>query len=94
MDNKAERREAVSTEKTGPKSWIRKTPGVCGGEPCVRNTRHTVAGLVEWKKQRLTDARILEHHPDLTQADLEAAWAYYATHREEIERAIKEDAEA
>jgi uncharacterized protein (DUF433 family) len=84
----------VSTEKTGPKSWIRKTPGVCGGAPCVRNTRHAVAGLVEWKKQGLTDARILEHHPDLTQADLEAAWAYYATHREEIEQAIKGDAEA
>jgi len=92
--NKLERRQAVSTERAGTKSWIRKTPGVCGGEPCVRNTRHTVAGLVEWKKQGLTDARILEHHPDLTQADLEAAWAYYATHREEIEQAIKEAAEA
>jgi uncharacterized protein (DUF433 family) len=60
----------------------------------VRNTRHTVAGLVGWKKQGSTDARILEHHPDLTQADLEAAWAYYATHREEIEQAIKEAEEA
>jgi uncharacterized protein (DUF433 family) len=41
----------------------------------------------------VTDARILEHHPDLPPADLEAAWAYYATHREEIEQAIKEAAE-
>jgi uncharacterized protein (DUF433 family) len=92
--NNLERREAVSTEGTGPKSWIQKSRGVCGGEPCVRNTRHTVAGLVEWKKQGLTDARILDHHPDLTQADLEAAWAYYDAHREEIEQVIKEDAEA
>ena len=60
----------------------------------VRNTRHTGAGLVEWKRQGLTDARILEHPPDVTQADLEAAWAYYATHREEIEQAIKEAEEA
>ena len=90
----SERRQAVSTERSVTKSWIQKTPGVCGGEPCVRNTRHTVAGLVEWKKQGLTDARILEHHPDLTQADLEAAWAYYDAHREEIEQALKEDAEA
>jgi uncharacterized protein (DUF433 family) len=37
---------------------------------------------------------LLEHHPDLTLADLEAAWAYYATHREQIEQAIKEAAEA
>jgi uncharacterized protein (DUF433 family) len=84
----------VSTERAGTKSWIQKSPSVCGGESCVRNTRHTVAGLVEWKKQGLTDVRILEHHPDLTQADLEAAWAYYATHREEIDQAVKENAEA
>lgn len=84
----------MSTERSGTKSWIQKSPGVCGGEPCVRNTRHTVAGLVEWKRQGLTDARILEHHPDLTQEDLEAAWAYYTTHREEIEQAIKEAEEA
>ena len=87
-------RRTVATDKTGTKSWIQKSPGVCGGEPCVRNTRHTVAGLVEWKKQGLTDRRILEHHPDLTLADLAAAWEYYTTHREEIDRAIKEAADA
>ncbi len=88
--NIPEWRRAVSTEKTATKSWIQQSAGVCGGEPCVRSTRHTVAGLIEWKKQRLTDARILEHHPDLTQADLEVAWGYYARHRDEIDQAIKE----
>jgi uncharacterized protein (DUF433 family) len=76
-------------------SWIEKTPGVCGGDACIRGTRHTVYGLVEWKRLGLTDARILEHHPDLTQADLEAAWDYfYKRHREEIDQAIQEDEEA
>ena len=84
----------MSTEKTGTKSWIQKSPGVCGGEPCVRNTRHTVAGLVEWKKQGVPDTRILEHHLDLTLADLAVAWEYYATHRDEIDQAIKEAEEA
>jgi uncharacterized protein (DUF433 family) len=28
------------------KSWIQTSPGICG-EPCIRNTRHTVAGLVD-----------------------------------------------
>ena len=84
----------MSTEKAETQSWIQKSAGVCGSEPCVRNTRHTVAGLVEWQKQGLTEARILEHHPDLTLADLEAAWAYYATHREEIDQAIKEAIDA
>jgi uncharacterized protein (DUF433 family) len=75
-------------------SWITKTPGVCGGDACVRDTRHTVYGLVEWRRLGLSDARILEHHPDLTQADLDAAWGYYEEHRDEIDRAIREDAEA
>ena len=66
----------MSSEKTETKSWIQTSPGVCGGEPCMRTTRHTVAGLVEWKKQGVTDARILEHHPELTLVDLAAAWDY------------------
>jgi uncharacterized protein (DUF433 family) len=80
----------VSTHKTTTKSWIETTPGVCGGEPCIRNTRHTVSGLVEWKQLGLSDGRILEHHPDLTPADLEVAWAYYASHREDIDRFLQE----
>ena len=76
------------------KSWVQKTPNVCGGSACIRKTRYTVYGLVEWKQLGLTDARILEHHPDLTQADLDAAWAYYEKHPDEIEVAIRENNEA
>jgi uncharacterized protein (DUF433 family) len=75
-------------------SWIEKHSEVSGGDACIRNTRHTVHGLVVWKKMGLSDARILEHHPDLTPSDLQAAWEYYQNHSDEIERAIKEDAEA
>ncbi len=79
----------VSTE-----SWIQSASDVCGGEPCIRNTRHTVAGLVAWRRLGLSDAQIQEHHPDLTDADLTVAWSYYRAHAEEIDRAIKEDEEA
>lgn len=75
-------------------SWIEKTPDVCGGGACIRTTRHTVSGLVEWKKLGLTDSRILEHHPDLAQADLDAAWDYYKRHHEEVDQAIRENEEA
>ena len=84
---------AVELLRTGT-SWVQKTPDVCGGDACIRDTRHTVYGLVEWRKLGLADARILEHHPDLPKADLDAAWLYYDQHREEIEQAIKEDEEA
>lgn len=67
-------------------SWVQKTPGVCGGEACIRNTRHTVSGRVQSQRLGLTDARILEHHPDLTLADLETAWSYSLQNREEIDR--------
>jgi uncharacterized protein (DUF433 family) len=77
--------EVLRTEQ----SWIQKTPGVSAGDACIRNTRHNVWGLVEWKKLGLSDARILEHHPDLTQADLDAAWAYFEKNRAEIDEAIK-----
>jgi uncharacterized protein (DUF433 family) len=75
-------------------SGIQKNPGVCGGEACIRNTRHTVASLVQWRKLGLSDTRILEHHPDLSEADLEAAWSYYHQHIEEIEQAIHQDEES
>lgn len=75
-------------------SWIQKTAGVCGGEPCVRNTRHTVAGLVQWQRLGLSDDEILQRHPDLTQDDLDASWKYCHDNPEEINRAIKDDEEA
>lgn len=73
---------------------IEKTPDVCGGSARIRRTRYTVHGLVEWKRLGLTDERILEHHPALTPADLQAAWQYYETHRDEIEQALREEEEA
>lgn len=75
-------------------SWIEKTPGVCGGDARVRGTRHTVAGLVEWRRLGLNDFQILGRHPDLNSADLEAAWSYFDEHRGEIERAIRENEDA
>lgn len=95
MKSKDGRDSAVSLSPSArPASWISKTPGVCGGDACIRETRHTVWGLVEWRRLGLSDAEILERHPDLALADLEAAWAYYGKHREEIERAIRENDEA
>jgi len=75
-------------------SWVRKTPGVCGGDACIRDTRITVWGLVEWRRLGLPDAEILRRIQGLTPADLEAAWDYFDQHRDEIEQAIRENEEA
>jgi uncharacterized protein (DUF433 family) len=69
-------------------SAIRKTPGVVGGDACVRDTRIAVWMLVEARRQGQTDADLLEAHPDLSQADLDAAWEYFDRNRSEVERAL------
>lgn len=74
-------------------TWIEKSEDVCGGDARIRRTRYTVHGLVEWKRMGLSDERILEHHPDLTPADLQVTWRYYEAHREEIEQALRAEEE-
>ena len=76
------------------KSWIQKTPGVCGGDACIRNTRITVHGLVHYRQLGFSDERILQLIQGLTPDDLAAAWDYYARHPEEINEAIRLNEEA
>jgi uncharacterized protein (DUF433 family) len=75
-------------------SWVQKTPGVCGGDACIRNTRITVHGLVHYRQLGLTDERLVEIIQGLTQDDLAAAWDYYASHAAEIQEAIRVNEEA
>ena len=79
---------------TSADDLIQKTPGVVGGDACVRRTRIAVWMLVEWKRRGRTDAQLLADFPGLTQEDLNAAWAYHAAHPEEIEAAIRANNEA
>jgi uncharacterized protein (DUF433 family) len=72
---------------------IRKTPGVMGGEACVRATRVPVWVLVGYRKLGVPDERLLEFYPALTQDDLNAAWAYDRAHAAEIEDAIRRNEE-
>jgi uncharacterized protein (DUF433 family) len=75
-------------------SWIQKTPGVCGGRACIRNTRITIWGLVSYRKLGLSDARLRETIAGLTQTDLATAWEYYERNRAEIEQDLMENEEA
>lgn len=67
---------------------IEKTPGVMGGDACIRQTRIPVWLLVSLRHQGATEAYLLEDYPTLTAADLVNAWLYADTHSEEIEAAI------
>jgi uncharacterized protein (DUF433 family) len=84
----------MSADTSTRKSWVQKTPGVCGGDACIRNTRITVNRLVEWRKLGLSDARILEIIQGLTPEDLAAAWEYYRLNPAEIDEEIRLNNEA
>lgn len=73
---------------------IEKTPGVCGGDARIANTRIPVWLLVGYRKDGVSDQKILDLYPQLTHADLAAAWWYYAEHREEIDVSIQEQEDA
>ena len=84
----------MATVTTTKQSWVQKTPDICGGDACIRNTRITVHGLVHYRQLGFSDARILEMIQGLTPDDLMAAWEYHAGHPEEIEEAIRLNEEA
>lgn len=76
---------------TTNQSWVQKTPGMCGGRACIRNTRITVWGLVNSRRLGLSDEQILQNIKGLTREDLQAAWDYYRGHKAEIDEDIREN---
>lgn len=67
---------------------VQKTPEVCGGSACIRQSRIPVWMLVLDRKLGMSDGDVLNALPSLTPADLDAAWEYYRDNPVEIERAI------
>ncbi|PKO21493.1 MAG: hypothetical protein CVU38_14435 [Chloroflexi bacterium HGW-Chloroflexi-1] len=73
---------------------VEKTAGVVGGDACIVRTRIPIWALENYRRLGWNEAAILENHPTLHAADLVDAWAYADAHRDEIERAIRENEEA
>ena len=85
----------MSANAPSAASWIQKTPGVIGGDACIRATRIAVWMLVVAQRLGMSDEELrTRYDPPLSQADLEAAWEYYEKHPEEIEQAIREHEDA
>jgi len=70
---------------------IEMTPGVCGGEPRIVRTRIPVWVLEQARRLGTSESEILRIYPTLRASDLANAWAYVNSHREEIERQIREN---
>ncbi len=81
-----------STEMAG--EMIVATPGTCGGKPRVAGHRIRVQDIVIWKEQMgMTIDEIISSYPGMTPEKIAAALRYYQTHREEIDRDLKEEEE-
>jgi uncharacterized protein (DUF433 family) len=67
---------------------IQQTPGVCGGNPRIRNTRIPVWTIISFRNQGADNKELLRNYPSLTPDDLLATQTYYEQHRQEIDRVI------
>ncbi len=72
---------------------IEKTPEVVGGEARIVRTRIPVWVLDGYRRVGWSEAQLLKNYPTLHAADLVNAWAYADAHPDEMERALRENAE-
>jgi uncharacterized protein (DUF433 family) len=81
----------ASAAKPAVYAHIRQTPGVCGGQPTIGDTRIRVKNIVVLLKGGQTPEQMLVEYPSLTKAQVREALTYYYDNAEEIEAALEED---
>ena len=84
----------VSNSRAYSYHGIDKTPGICGGDACIRHTRIPVWALVQLRQLGTDEADLLRTYPTLTTEDLVNAWSYYQSHIAEIEQQIADNESA
>jgi uncharacterized protein (DUF433 family) len=79
--------QSLSNTWTG----IEKTPGICGGDARIANTRIPIWVIVQARQLGNTEADILANYPSLNATDLANAWTYATANPVEIAQAIQEN---
>jgi uncharacterized protein (DUF433 family) len=79
--------QSLSNTWTG----IEKTPGICGGDARIANTRIPIWVIVQARNLGNTEADLLADYPSLNATDLANAWTYATAHSAEIAQAIQEN---
>jgi uncharacterized protein (DUF433 family) len=65
-------------DRSANKSCVTVNPEVCGGRPCIRDTRIEIAVILDGLAEGLSFEDIIDHYPQLTREDILAALAYAA----------------
>ncbi len=74
---------------TDEETMIRETPGVCGGYPCIGNTRIPVRVIVEAFHAYGSAESVGDYFPQLTRAQVDAALAYYREYPARVDEDIE-----
>ena len=91
QSEKVELLQHLARDLSGAVPGIESTPGISGGEPRIAGTRIPVWVLVQYRNLGASEAELLKAYPTLRAEDLANAWAYYRSHKEEIEQQIAEN---
>jgi uncharacterized protein (DUF433 family) len=65
-----------------------RTPGVCGGDPCVAGTRIAVWMIELLRRRGATREQILQVYPTICEQDVVIAFEYADRHRVSIDAQI------
>ena len=64
--------------KSADRRRVTVNAGVCGGRPCIRDTRIEIAVVLDALAEGLTLDEIIDRYPQLTGEDVRAALAHAA----------------
>ena len=78
-------RQWVARGLGGAFPGIESFPGVAGGAPRAVRARIPVWVLVQARLLGTSESDLLRAYPTLNAEDLANAWAYYRTHKDEID---------
>ncbi len=77
-----------------PAEYISETEGVCGGYPCVGDTRIPVRVLVNAYRQFDDFERVVNAFPQLSREQIRYALDWYIKHPDRVEEDIRTNREA
>jgi uncharacterized protein (DUF433 family) len=73
---------------------VRETPGVCGGYPCVGNSRIPVSSLVLTYRALGDVNLVMEAYPTLTSEQIRGALAWYLKHPTRVDEDVESNERA
>ena len=71
-------RNPVHMQNNSLGNRITLNPSVCGGKPCIRDTRIEIAIILDGMAEGLSVNEIFDHYPQLSEDDIHAALSYAA----------------